>query len=202
MKRSKLLTLLILGAATLVAGCEEEKEQQLTVFKDVDDCVSSKAMTEDQCKNAFKAADEENVKNGPKYDSRELCEQEYGAGQCSPRQVAGHSDSVFMPMMTGFMAAQVLNSIGNNSNNCNAMNNYCNPVAPQPLYRSSRDYSTYRTQGGYSVPAVSSGTSVAARSVSVKPSVATSVRSTGGFGSQAAARSSWGGSMSSSSSGG
>lgn len=199
MKRSRLVTLMILGAATLVAGCEEEKDQQLTVFKDVDDCVSSKAMTEDQCKNAFKAADEENVKNGPKYNSRELCEQEYGAGQCNPRTVAGHSESVFMPMMTGFMAAQVLNSINNGNGNCNAMNNYCNPVAPQPLYRSSRDYSTYRTQGGYSVPAVSNGSSISARSVSVKPSVATSVNSTGGFGSQAAARSSWsGGSMSSS----
>jgi uncharacterized protein YgiB involved in biofilm formation len=206
MKRSKLLTLLIVGAASFIAGCEDEDQpQQMSVFKDVDDCVSSKVMTEDQCKNAFTASAQEHEKNGPKYNSRELCEQEYGAGQCSPRaNVNGSSESVFMPMMTGFMAAQVLNSISNNNNNnCNSSNNHCNSVVPQPLYRSARDYSTYRTSGNYTVPAVSSSTSMSARSVSVRPSVVTSsVSSTGGFGTQAAARSSWGGSSASSSSSG
>lgn len=188
---------MIVGAASIVAGCEEEKPQEMSVFKDVDDCVSSKLMTEDQCKNAFEASAKEHERNGPKFNSRELCEQEYGAGQCSPRPVSqGSSESVFMPMMTGFMAAQVLNSINdNNRTNCNYANNYCNPVVPQPLYHPAGNYSTYRTAGNYTVATPSSATS---RSVTVRPSVVTStVRSTGGFGTQAAARSSWGGGMSS-----
>lgn len=195
MKRSKAVQLLLLGAASaLMVGCEEEQPQQASVFKDVGDCVTSKLMTEDQCKAAFDIAAQEHEKVAPRYDSRALCEQEYGVGQCSPK----HSDNgdVFMPLMTGFMAAQLMNSINDAHRYDCRYDNSCSRgvIVPQPLYRSSSDYSSYRTAGNYKVGDVG-----ATRTVSVKPSaVTTSVRSTGGFGTQAAARSSWGGSASSS----
>ena len=201
MKRSKSIKLLLLGAASIIlAGCEEEAPQQVSVFKSADDCVESKLMTPEQCKSAFDTAATEHEKVAPKFNSRELCEQEFGAGQCSPRHTADSGD-VFLPMMTGFMAAQVLNSI--NNNNCNPNNYNCggNGYVPQPLYRSTSDYGGYRTAGNYRVSDVSTRTASVSPSYSRSPVVTSSIKSSGGFGSQAAARASWGGSMSSSSGG-
>lgn len=200
MKRSKTVKLLLLGAASaFMLGCEEEKPQQASVFKDVGDCVTSKLMTEDQCKAAFDIAAQEHEKVAPKFDSRALCEQEFGVGQCSPKQ--SDSGSVFMPLMTGFMAAQLMNSINDSHRYDCRYNNSCasNVIVPQPLYRTTSDYSSYRTAGNYRVADVGSPTkTVSVKPSTVKPAVVTStIKSSGGFGTQAAARASWGGSVSS-----
>lgn len=191
MKKSKTVKLLLLSAAiAAVSGCNEEQPQEMHVFKDVDDCVNSKMLTADQCKAAFEQAVKENENASPKYNSRQLCEQEFGVGQCQPRTT--QSGDVFMPMMAGFMAARIIDSI--DDNNRDRYYGGYGSVTPQPLYRSSSDYSSYRTAGNYNVGNVGS---TASKTVSVKPSVVTSsVKSTGGFGTQAAARASWGGSSS------
>ena len=186
MKRSKGVKLLTFGIVMAsIIGCEEEKKQEVSIFQNVEDCTNSNLLTKEQCLAAFSGAAAEHEKSAPKYNSRELCEQEYGAGQCQPRSNADGS-SVFLPLMTGFMAARILDDITDR----NRDNYYggSGGFTPQPLYRSSRDYSTYRTSNNTKV------STVGTKTATVKPStVSTSVSKSGGFGNQSAARASWGG---------
>jgi uncharacterized protein YgiB involved in biofilm formation len=188
MKRSKHVKLLLLSAAiATISGCKEEAPQEVSVFQNITECVDSKLLTQDQCKAAFTSAIQEHQNNAPKYTNKELCEQEYGKGNCETK-TASDGSNVFLPLMTGFMAARLLDDITDRQRD-DYYYGGSGGFTPQPLYRSSKDYSTYRTSGNVKVG------SVGAKTATVKPStVTTSVSKSGGFGNQSAARASWGGS--------
>lgn len=116
MKRSKSLTLLLMGSLSLgIAGCSQENtEEGMYTFTSLNECVSSGIFDEAQCKQ-FAA---EAVAQSPRFSSREECEAKFGADACvNPAASAGSavqpgSGSFWMPMLAGFMAGRFLGGGG------------------------------------------------------------------------------------------
>lgn len=129
-KRSKRVSIAIVGAAAFtLAGCEEEKVDA-AAFPDLQSCLadaSSGGMyTQQQCETAFDEAQTLHVESAPRYDSLEVCEEQHGAGACGSEEAATQSGSsgIFMPLLAGYL-------IGN------MMSNRAGMSAAQPLYKTS-----------------------------------------------------------------
>jgi uncharacterized protein YgiB involved in biofilm formation len=172
---------IVLGvAAALLSGCSSN--EQVRVVKSAEDCASNTELSLEQCEAAYKKALNEAERTGPKYSSRELCEAEFGAGQCTP-----HSNGYnFIPLMAGFMVGQAL------SRRDDTYYGSYNPV-----YRYRRPFSSLNNQlmtadgtviGNYGRRSYTVNRS----SLNSKPTVTRTV-SRGGFGAVASAKSNWGG---------
>jgi uncharacterized protein YgiB involved in biofilm formation len=202
-KRSRtvvLTTLTALGAASLSACEGDIDESQLSAqqygpgvdafpYQSVEECKIDNKVPDSVCEQAQAEALANNNLGAPRFESRNLCEDEFGNGNCY--QPAG-GGNFFVPLLTGFVIGQMLDGPSR--------------YRYSPLYRSRRQdvYYTgggygggwlYRSGGGYKV-----GTKALAPPVST-PRVQTrsSVVSRGGFGGRAAMSSSssrgggWGG---------
>ncbi len=86
-KRSRHVALFLAGSAVLaLAACEEEKTDA-AAFPDLASCVAEAKsgnlfFTEQDCQTQFAAAEQTHLETAPRYESKELCEKEHGAGQC------------------------------------------------------------------------------------------------------------------------
>ncbi|NHF71749.1 DUF1190 domain-containing protein [Paracoccus xiamenensis] len=188
-KRSRHVALFLAGTAVLaLAGCEEEKTDA-AAFPDLESCVAeaqggSLFFTEEDCRTQFAAAQQEHLETAPRYESKELCEQEHGAGNCGGDPAAQSQPgmgSIFMPLFMGYMLGSMLGG--------------GRGVFSQPMVRTA--------QGGFSTPsgnqsfASNRGTGRVATSTFTKapttmgrpPMTAAQVSQRGGFGSSATARS-------------
>jgi len=99
-------SLLVAGAALTSIGCEEEeKKEKVTIVESVEDCVKETKLTKKECEvaraNAIVAAE----KSAPKFSDQKSCEEQFGYGRCN-----GGNNGVFMPLMTGFMIGNMMNS--------------------------------------------------------------------------------------------
>jgi uncharacterized protein YgiB involved in biofilm formation len=183
-KRLKLRPIVIGVAVALVSGCSSN--ERVVVVKSPEDCASNTELSLEQCEVAYKKALTEAERTGPKYTSRQLCEAEFGTGQCTTNS----SGSSFIPLMAGFMVGQAL------SRRDDAYYGSYNPV-----YRYRRPFSSLNNQimtadgsiiGNYGQRSYT----VSKSNLKSKPSVTKTV-SRGGFGAVASAKSSWGGGSSS-----
>lgn len=176
------LTPIALGVTTaLLSGCSDQEEAVLV--ESVDDCVYKTSLNQQQCEAAYKDAEAEAARTGPKYADQASCEAEFGYERCYR-----HNTGLFMPFMAGFMVSQVINS----------SSRYYPPV-----YRYQRPYSDYHnkimTADGHILGNWGSSSrkyKVSSKDFKPKPTVTKTV-SRGGFGSTASAKSSWGGGRSS-----
>lgn len=191
MKRSKkaALVLMVPVATLLLAGCGEESEQAM-VFSDPSECSAAGLNDTTQCNADYAAAQALHPQVAPKYLNKEECETDFGAGQCetAPQQAA-QGGSVFMPMMMGFLAGQMMNRGGSNLQQPAAAG-AGSKVPTQPLYKSRDDRGTFRT--ATNTPVAKGIGPITLKPSQVKPQVGQVVRR-GGFGQQAAARNSFGG---------
>ena len=126
-KRSRTAALVIVGAASFaLAGCREETVEA-QAFPDLQSCQdaagSGSLFSGEDCAAAFEEAKTLNVETAPRYDSLQVCEAEFGEGNCSTEAQAapGGSGSIFMPLLAGYLIG---NMLGGNRG-----------VASQPLYR-------------------------------------------------------------------
>lgn len=105
MKRSIAVSLVLMGTASALAGCDEEKFVDTAVWSTVEECVLSGKYNAETCENHQKVAAEAHAKNAPAYKKKEDCEAEFGAGKCddqtSPTHAAG--SNFFVPLMMGYM---------------------------------------------------------------------------------------------------
>ena len=163
-------------AATLSACGGEEK---VVIVKTVEECSAKSQMTLLECEAAYEQAQAEAERTGPKYNSRNSCESEFGVNQC--RQSSGGS---FMPFMTGFMISQLLSNRNDRG--------YYNPVYHYSNPRSSYSNRIMTADGTIVGKPGQSSYTVNKSSLKQKPTVTRTV-SRGGFGSVASAKSSWGG---------
>lgn len=193
MKRSKKAALVLMVPATtfLLAGCGEEPEQAM-VFNDPSECSSRGYSSEEACIADYKAAQALHPQVAPKYLSKAECETDFGSGQCetAPQQTTS-GGSVFMPMMMGYMMGSMLsrNQMGANQNFQQTSSSGRSNIPTQPLYKSRDDRNTFRTASN---KPVAKGTGfVSLRPSQLKPKAGQLVRR-GGFGQQAAFRSSFG----------
>ncbi|MGX9417489.1 DUF1190 family protein [Vibrio sp. RC27] len=170
-------TLSVAVVSAMIAGCGDSEEA--VIYQHVDDCISDNPDFAQQCKAAYEYALEEASRTGPKYNTENECIQEFGNNSC----VQVNNSSWFMPAMTGFMFARMMN---NNR-----------PYYSQPMYYSrypgSIFYDRWVTSDGYDY-----GSSKSRRSTikigkdQIKPKPTTTrTMSRGGFGSTVSAKSSW-----------
>ncbi len=118
-KRSRHVALVLAGTATLaLAACEDDRVDAQD-FPDLANLhVASKVnglwFTEDDCRKNFAAAEQEHLETAPRYESRELCEKEHGAGQCEGDPTAQNSGGgfSFMPLLVGYMMGSMLSRGG------------------------------------------------------------------------------------------
>lgn len=180
----KLRPVVMSVAAALLSACSSD--EQVTVVKSPQECASNTELSLEQCEAAYKQALAEAERTGPKYTSRQLCEAEFGVGQCSPHS----SGSSFIPLMAGFMVGQALSR--RDESYYGAYN---------PVYRYRRPFSSMNNQimtadgsllGNYGQRSYT----VDKSTLKSKPTVTKTV-SRGGFGAVASAKSNWGGGSSS-----
>ncbi|MDP5189718.1 DUF1190 domain-containing protein [Rheinheimera baltica] len=205
-KRSKTACLIMMvpAASMVLAGCGE-KPVDVQVFNTPDECAAYYNPPA-ECQAAFAEAKALHPQVAPRYANKQECETDFGLGQCEtapvltanntssasvneqPQQQSQQSSGFFMPMMMGFMAGQMLNRGGMASapqqQTANASRS---PVANQPLYKSRDDRSTFRTATNTAVASQPGATSIRPSAVQPKPAA---MARRGGFGAQAAKRSS------------
>lgn len=139
-KRSKSVSLAILGAAAFgLAGCKSQ-ETDASAFPDEASCVAaadqgSLFFTAEDCKTAFAEAAQNHLETAPRYDSLQVCEEQHGVGNCggdpTAQQSGGGMGSIFMPLMMGYLMGSMLGG--------------GRGVMSQPLMRTGN--------GGFSTPA-------------------------------------------------
>ena len=104
MKRSKAVTLALMGAATLgMPGCDRGAES----YPSVDACIAAGEHSETECRDGFAAAKQEHERTARHFTSWEDCFAAYGADGCEERPVAT-GGSYFMPLMVGYMFGRTL----------------------------------------------------------------------------------------------
>ncbi|KQN92745.1 hypothetical protein ASE95_08770 [Sphingomonas sp. Leaf231] len=195
-KRSAAAGLTAAGALAMLSGCDGAPDDQarfgppteVSAFSTVEECVASGAFAKVTCENAAKEARKTDEKAAPRFDSKGLCEDQFGGGQCLARNEGGQS--FFVPLLTGFMIGQMLNGSGGYRYN--------------GLYRNGRNNSWYTpggawlTNGGYGGRGYNyqvGSRAVTAPVTTQRIQTRSSVVSRGGFGGRVSARSSggWGG---------
>ena len=202
-KRSRHVALILAGSAVLgLAACEDERVDAQS-FPDLASCIAASKenslwFTEADCRTNFAAAEAEYLETAPRYESKELCEQEHGVGNCGGDPAAAAAPAgtpageqqaqnsgggfSFMPLLVGYMMGSMLSRGGG--------------IFSQPMARTA--------DGGYSTPkgdqsfASNRGTGKVATSTFNKapstigkpPMTQAQVSQRGGFGQSATTRSS------------
>ena len=179
-KRSKTAALVIVGAASFtLAGCRDEAVDA-QAFPDLQSCLDASGagslFSGEDCRTAFAEAQALNVETAPRYDSLEVCEQQYGEGNCGSEAQAttGGSGSIFMPLLDGYLIGNMLGG--------------GRGVAAQPLYKTPdgrftnpAGNATYSNNTG-KAKLGSSAFSKAPTTVGKPPMTKTTAFSRGGFG--------------------
>ena len=163
-------------AAITLSACDSQED--VTVVSSVAECSTNTQLSREECESAYKKAQAEAERTGPKYANNRNCEAEFGLGGCQQ-----HSSGVFMPLMTGFMVGQLM------SNSYNPVYRYGNQGSPNYNHVMTAD-------GGVIGKAGQRSYRVDSDSVQPKPKTTRTI-SRGGFGAIASAKSSWGGGRSS-----
>lgn len=208
-KRSKTARLIMMvpAASMVLAGCGE-KPVEVQVFNTPDECAAFYNPPA-ECQAAFAEAKALHPQVAPRYNSKQECEADFGSGQCETAPVLAantsspssehsseqtnsqsqQSSGFFMPMMMGFLAGQMLNRGGMAAGAApqQTANAARSPVPSQPLYKSRDDRNTFRTASNTAVASQPGLTSIKPSAVQPKPAA---MARRGGFGAQAAARSS------------
>jgi uncharacterized protein YgiB involved in biofilm formation len=83
MKRSKRITLVLMGTAGLISlgSCDDKPEiEEARFFRSEAECAASADPTD--CKDAFETARKEHWRSAPSFTSRESCEAQFGPQNC------------------------------------------------------------------------------------------------------------------------
>lgn len=128
-KRSRHVALALAGAATLALAACKDDQVDAQSFPDLESCIAAAKdnslwFTEQDCRTNFAAAQQEFLETAPRYESKELCEQEHGAGNCGSDPAAqqpatGEAQAQnsgggfsFMPLLVGYMMGSMLSRGG------------------------------------------------------------------------------------------
>lgn len=183
MKRSGSPRLVLMATtAVVLAGCQSEPRVEVNSYKTVDQCIASGEFTESECNEGFSAALEAHEESGPRYNSRQLCEEQHGLSNCEER--GGGTSSFFAPFMAGYIVSNIVNSADGSRRYSDWQHR------SRPVYRSGQDSAVY-TAGGHQLRRnTSTGRfEIAEQSIRTDPKPArvqsrTTVASRGGFGSR------------------
>lgn len=190
-KRSRHVALFLAGSAMLtLAACEDDRVDAQS-FPDLESCIAaaqenSMWFTQDDCRTNFAAAQQEYLETAPRYESRELCEEEHGIGACDadPVQTAqGQGGGFsFMPLLMGYMLGSMMSRGGG--------------IFSQPMVKTAdgrfstakgdQSFASNRGAGKVAGSTFTRGAST----IGKPPMTKAAVQQRGGFGKSATARSS------------
>lgn len=195
-KRSRHVALVLAGTATLaLAACEDDRVDAQS-FPDLESCIAASKdnglwFTEEDCRTNFAAAQKEYLETAPRYELKELCEQEHGAGNCgsdpAAQDAAGQSTAQnsgggfsFMPLLVGYMMGSMLSRGGGI---------FSQPMVNTPDGRYSTPKGDQKFASNSGAGKVASSTFQRAPSTIGKaPMSAAQVSKRGGFGASATSR--------------
>ena len=126
MKRSRRITLVLMGTAGLVSlvACDDQPAvDEASFFKSEAECAVGNDPTD--CKDAFETARKEHWRTAPSYTSREACEAQFGAQNCvqtssqpgtaqTPTATAGSGMGVtswFIPALAGYFIGRTTSGL-------------------------------------------------------------------------------------------
>ncbi|HZG47523.1 MAG TPA: DUF1190 domain-containing protein [Allosphingosinicella sp.] len=110
-KRSRgvALTTLTATAGTLtLTGCGDDPMVEGQVFPTVAECVAA-GTPQGECQEAYNQALADNQNDAPRFESQDLCEGEFGGGQCQQRAEGG--GSFWVPLLAGFVIANAIDDV-------------------------------------------------------------------------------------------
>ena len=110
-KRSRgvALTTLTATAGTLtLSGCGDDPMVEGQIFPTVAQCVAS-GVAQNECQEAYNQALADNQNDAPRFESQDLCEGEFGSGQCQQR--AEGSGNFWVPLLAGFVIANAIDDL-------------------------------------------------------------------------------------------
>lgn len=170
MKRSVAVSLVIMGAASL-AACQDEAVDS-AVYSSVDECIAGKIYTAEKCETDFRTAVTMHEKVAPAFQSKEDCEAEFGANQCTqPTEQHASGGFPFLPILAGYMIGRTLGGPAA-------------AVPAQPVYRQAGT-GAYVNAGGNTVARSTGPVKVSTSSpVAKTPAATTRTMARGGFGSR------------------
>jgi uncharacterized protein YgiB involved in biofilm formation len=103
MKKSRAIRLVLLGGAGFaLAACEEAPPPpDAKFFADIGECAA--VYDRATCETAMAETKAQFAAEAPKFDRKQECEAEFGAGNCESQQASSGMGGFFMPMMMGYM---------------------------------------------------------------------------------------------------
>ena len=181
------------AAPLLLTGCSDtSKDNYPLYYTDVDSCIKEGVVTEAICRLEYNKAWQNHLMSSPRYKSLSNCQFDFRSAGCQKL-----ASGKYIPTMEGYLIYK--EQQGNySSSSGHSGRNSLNIV---PIYidgsnkgnnyypESSRQNETYSDPGrqykkeSYQQPSTTHA----------KPSIKTTTKQRGGFGSRAAARGSWGG---------
>jgi uncharacterized protein YgiB involved in biofilm formation len=115
-KRSRqvVLTTLTAGAGTMaLTACGGDTwEVEGQVFETVAQCTAA-GVAANECQDAYNQALADNQNDAPRFESQDLCEGEFGQGQCQQQFAGGGggTGSFWVPLLSGFVIGNALGEI-------------------------------------------------------------------------------------------
>ena len=116
MKRSRTVRLTLMGAATAttVAACDPAPSAAPPAFTNIQTCVSA-GYSEASCRTSYENALREHQEKAPRFASKDECLKTADVTDCveAPvRQGDGSMTNMFIPLMAGYMLANVMQRPG------------------------------------------------------------------------------------------
>lgn len=113
MKRSRKVALtLMAGTGLSLSACDTNSSSSSRaveashVYRSVEACAASEVYTLDQCEVSYQEALAEHEQGAPRYNTRNLCEQEFGGGSCVSRSTG--SGSFWLPFFAGWAMSGIV----------------------------------------------------------------------------------------------
>jgi uncharacterized protein YgiB involved in biofilm formation len=122
MKRSTQLSLVLMSASALtLSACEGQKDEEVALFRNANDCMAA-GLSREACTWNSETAKRVHEADAPRFQSKEDCEKEFGPGRCEVgRRPDGaqastgggtsggaSASSFWIPAAAGFMVARAL----------------------------------------------------------------------------------------------
>lgn len=161
------LSVLIAFGVTACGGRDDT--EQLTIYSDVQDCISNNPNMAAECRVVYDSAVKEAIETAPKYASIEECTADFGLENCQSvsqaassienpaaaetQQAASGGGGFFMPLLAGYMMGKMMSGMSANN------------MAHKPVY-SPKD-ATGRPTNFYDSTGKSYGAAQSGRTVSV-----------------------------------
>lgn len=111
-------TALLAGTAMVLTACGDEPMSDVSVFRDVEQCVATNLFDRDTCSTMQADALEAHQSQAPRYDEQALCEAEFGLNGCTfvnrqaDREEGGSTSGFWMPFFSGWVTGNVVDEVG------------------------------------------------------------------------------------------